>query len=40
MLRHHYFGNVNVDRQTKLKWILKMGHDCLDWIALPHNKIV
>lgn len=35
MFRHHYFGDVNVDRKTILKCVLKMGHECLDWIALP-----
>jgi hypothetical protein len=34
MLRHHYFGDVNVARRTMLKWVLKMGRECLDWISL------
>lgn len=38
--RHHYFGDVNVDRKTILKYVLKMGHECLDWIVLPQNKVV
>jgi hypothetical protein len=35
---HHYFGDLNVDRKSVLKCVLKMGHECLDWIALPQNK--
>ena len=40
IFRHHYFGDVKVDRKTILKFVFKMGHECLNWIALPQNKVV